>query len=485
MDRRIFIPALACACASTTPPPPLPGKYDFPSGPDVFDGLTAVEWIDGQTYGVHWVTESSDTVTIEARSSDGVLLNVWQGLSSGASIEVIHSGPVDFVAMTQDGVGREQVLRQWPGENRLMELGTVPFQGGMDVAGDGDLAVLAGGTHPDIDALIVDISDPKSPQQVGTIGGIDEVRDVHLEGSILYTASDCACMRGDDRFATWGGVGVRIYELADPSRPELLATIGGDDASVHNLFVEDGLLYLVSLLDQQLSIYDIRDPSRPTLTTRWIPPGMGGPHDVMARGRTAWVAGPFGLATLDLSDPAWADLTMIQTDADLDHPHDSGLPPPPHGPDDDLSITGFHNIWPSEDGSVLFTSREVLGGRLEAWDASDPRHIEPLSAWPEEEPNSIHNVHIWGDYAFTAWYHDGLRVLDISDPTRPTEVGVIETNDRDTTPIDKPDIRGAWGIWPYGDHVLGGDTETGLWVAEFHPHVTTRDPQPAAVVPGE
>jgi hypothetical protein len=176
---------------------------------------------------------------------------------------------------------------------------------------------------------------------------------------------------------------------------------------------------------------------------------------------------------------------MIQTDADLDHPHDTGAPPPPpHGPDDEeLPVTGFHNVWPSEDGSVLFTSREMLGGRLEVWDASDPSHVEPLSTWPDEEPNSIHNVHTWGDYAFTAWYHDGLRVLDVSTPERPVLVGSVATNDVDMPPIDKPDIRGAWGIWPYGEYVIGGDTETGLWVAEFHPRVTTRDGIPRARVP--
>jgi len=451
--------------------------------PTTFDGLLAVEWLGEQDFALHF-QPPSEPVTVEARAADGSLLSRWDDPSPGAAVTVDHDGPIDFVATLADGTGAAQTLRQWPGEDRFVEVGTFGFRGGMDVAGEGNLAVLAGGMHPEIDALIVDISNPSAPDAVGVIEGVDEIRDVHLEGGILYTASDCACMRGDERFDAWGGVGVRIYDLADPTRPELLATIGGDDASVHNLYVEDGLLYLVSLLDQQISIYDISDPANPTLTTRWVPPVMGGPHDVMARGRTAWVAGPFGMAVLDLTDPSWADLTLLQTDADFEHAHDTGAPaPPPHAPDGELVTMGFHNIWPSEDGTVLFTSREVIGGRLEVWDASDPRHVEPLSAWPESEPNSIHNVHVWGDYAFTAWYHDGLRVLDVSDPANPTLAGQIETNDQDTVPIDMPDIRGAWGIWPYGEYVLGGDTETGLWIAELHPRVTTRDGLPRAVVP--
>ena len=472
---------LGSACAVETPDKLPVAPAVEPAEASDFDGLTAVEWTGGMTYAAHW-EPTSEPVTVEARTEDGRLLDSWSGIDPGTTLTVDHNAAVDFVAVTEDGTGSAHVMRQWPGDNRLVELGRVPFRGGMDVAAEGSLAVLAGGMHPDIDALIVDISEPTDPQAVGVIEGVDEIRDVHLEDGILYTASDCACRRDDERFEAWGGVGVRIYDLADPARPELLATIGDDDASVHNLYVEDGLLYLVSLLDQQISIYDVADPANPALVTRWVPPVMGGPHDVMARGRKAWIAGPFGLAALDMTEPTDPQLVLLQTDEDLDHPHDSGLPPPPHGPDDPLTVTGFHNVWPSADGTVLYTSRETIGGRLEVWDASNPRHVEPFSSWPEDEPNCIHNVHAWGDYAFTAWYHDGLRVFDVSDPARPTLVGSVQTNDVDTVPLDRPDIKGAWGIWPYGDQVIGGDTETGLWVAEFHPRSTTRGAQPRAVV---
>lgn len=472
--------SLACACSGDLFYAPVSREPLGRIGS--FDGLTAVEWSGDMDYVMHF-GPTERPVTVEARTEDDILLGTWSGVEPGGTVTVDHDGAIDFVVSTADGTGSAHVLRQWPGEERLVEVGSLSFRGGMDVAGEGDLAVLAGGTHPDTDVLIVDISDPRSPQPVGAIEGVDPVRDVHLADGVLYAASDCDCTRGDSDFDAWGGVGVRIYDLADPAQPTLLATIGGDDASVHNLYVEDGLLYLVSMLDQQLSVYDISDPGNPTLTTRWQPPVMGGPHDVMARGRTAWVAGPFGMAGLDLSDPTRASINFIQTEQDLDHPHDTGLLPPPHGPEGDLELAGFHNLWPSEDGSVLFTSREIVGGRLEMWDASDPDHVEPLSAWPDDEPNCIHNVHAWGDYAFTAWYQDGLRVFDVSDPRSPTLVGAVETNTVTSTPVDRPDIRGAWGIWPYGEYVLGGDTETGLWVTEFHPRVTTRGVLPLAVVP--
>lgn len=450
-----------------------------------FDGIRFATWQPGDRFELRWDPPAGRTVQVRARAPDGTLLKSWSTTQSSLTVHLPDAGTMWFDAALPDGTGADIRLQQWSGENRLVALGNYDFRGGMDVAGEGTVAVLAGGTNDTVDAAILDVSNPAHPSLLGTITGVPEIRDVHLEDGILYSASDCVCMPGDARWEAWSGVGVRIHDLSDPTRPVELATIGGDDASVHNLYVEDGLLYLVSLFEPRVAIYDITEPASPVLVGTWSPGFLGALHDVVARGRTAWVVGPFGMVQLDVTDPGAPVVQMLQTSDDLDRrdPSDTGGAPPPHGPDEAPTDIGFHNLWPSEDGQFFFTSREVVGGRLEIWDAMDLSHIEPIAAWPADEPNSIHNVHVWGDYAFAAWYHDGLRVLDVSDPWEPTLIGNIETNNRTMAPIDRPDIRGAWGIWPYGKHVLGGDTDTGLWVAEFHPIVVGRDGPPLARIP--
>ena len=75
-----------------------------------------------------------------------------------------------------------------------------------------------------------------------TAADLGQVRDVELHGGILYAASDCNCQPDTPEFDAWDGVGVRLYDLADPTAPRLLATIGAPTASVHNLTVSGGVL---------------------------------------------------------------------------------------------------------------------------------------------------------------------------------------------------------------------------------------------------
>ena len=57
-----------------------------------------------------------------------------------------------------------------------------------------------------------------------------------------------------------------------------------------------------------------------------------------------------------------------------------------------------------------------------------------------------HNLYIVGDRMYQANYQAGLRVLDISDPEHPREVGFF-----DTTPYgaDPPGFNGAWTAYPF------------------------------------
>jgi len=40
---------------------------------------------------------------------------------------------------------------------------------------------------------------------------------------------------------------------------------------------------------------------------------------------------------------------------------------------------------------------------------------------------SIHNIMAFGTKAYFTHYQDGVRVLDISDPTQPTQIGYFNT----------------------------------------------------------
>ena len=60
--------------------------------------------------------------------------------------------------------------------------------------------------------------------------------------------------------------------------------------------------------------------------------------------------------------------------------------------------------------------------------------------------NTDHNLYVKGDKVFQSNYVSGLRVLDISDPTEPEEVGFF-----DTVPFgdDSPRFDGSWSNYPF------------------------------------
>jgi hypothetical protein len=111
--------------------------------------------------------------------------------------------------------------------------GELALPGAMDVWGEGDVVVVAGGDNPSTSVLVADISDPANPRALSTITGVPGVRDVELHDGLPYVASDCNCFPDSPEAAAWGGIGLRIYDLADPTRPVLLSAVGGTAASIH------------------------------------------------------------------------------------------------------------------------------------------------------------------------------------------------------------------------------------------------------------
>ena len=56
-----------------------------------------------------------------------------------------------------------------------------------------------------------------------------------------------------------------------------------------------------------------------------------------------------------------------------------------------------------------------------------------------------HNQIINGNYVYTAHYHDGVYIHDISDPNNPILVAFYDTFD----PTHYNSYMGAWGVYPF------------------------------------
>jgi choice-of-anchor B domain-containing protein len=112
-----------------------------------------------------------------------------------------------------------------------------------------------------------------------------------------------------------------------------------------------------------------------------------------------------------------------------------------------------HQGWVSDDHRYFFLGDELdeLSGtapqtRTLVWDIEDLDDPVLATEYMGETSASDHNLYIQGRYMYQSNYVAGMRVIDISDPTAPVEVGYF-----DTVPFgdDIPGFSGSWSNYPY------------------------------------
>jgi sugar lactone lactonase YvrE len=249
--------------------------------------------------------------------------------------------------------------------------------------------------------------------------------------------------------------GIQILDISDPANPLELAKYTDDfPFGVHNSFIVGDLVYLVEN-SGGLRIVDIADPRAPFEIGHWEIPqseqerfSFPSLHDLSVSGDRAYLAyAEAGLRILDVSDPR--------------NPIQIGVYTYPGG--------WTHSAEPGANGDLVYLTDEQPGGFMRVIDVSDlanPREIAQYksSSGPVEGDSeiSIHNILVKGDLVYVANYQDGFRVVDVSDPTDPVEVGfyiISESYDGF--------FNGAWTSFPANGLVFVSDLTHGLFIFRF------------------
>src|SRR5690606_28534245 len=107
--------------------------------------------------------------------------------------------------------------------------------------------------------------------------------------------------------------------------------------------------------------------------------------------------------------------------------------------------TFSHNIWVTADGQFAYTTDEVSGAYLAAYDVSDPTDIIEVDRIQSSPGAGVipHNTHVIGNHIVTSYYSDGVVVHDVTHPYNMIEVGNYDTYPGQTTSYD-----GCWGAYP-------------------------------------
>jgi hypothetical protein len=113
-------------------------------------------------------------------------------------------------------------------------------------------------------------------------------------------------------------------------------------------------------------------------------------------------------------------------------------------------------------------------GFLRIYDLSDPKHPRQISTFATElarqcpPPDggwyTIHNPFVVGDTAYISWYADGVRVLDISNPTNPREIAFFVPPDRPSPSAFLGGKASVWGVYVQNDLIFISDINTGLYI---------------------
>lgn len=126
-----------------------------------------------------------------------------------------------------------------------------------------------------------------------------------------------------------------------------------------------------------------------------------------------------------------------------------------------------HNIWPSADGATVYTTDEISGAFVAAYDISNLQQIQELDRVQSQEGTAVipHNTHVKGAYLVTSYYSDGIVVHDAHDPANLIKLGSF-----DTYPGQTPGFDGCWGVYPFfaSNKAVAADITEGLFVLQIN-----------------
>ena len=324
----------------------------------------------------------------------------------------------------------------------------------------------------------VDLTDPANPVYLGelplTEGATPNMwRDIKVYRDHAFVVADNA-----------GAHGVQVFDLTrlrDVSNPpatfEATARYDGIH-SAHNIVIneETGFAYVVGAsgggetCGGGLHMVDIRDPRNPTFAGCFADAatgnmGTGYSHDAQCvryqgpdeeyRDREICLgANENSLSISDVTDKVAPVAVSSAT-----YP----------------SAGYLHQGWLSDDHRYFYMNDETdeLAGsvsrtRTLVWDISELEDPVLVREHFGTTGASDHNLYVLGDFMYQANYLSGLRILDISNPEEPREVGFF-----DTVPFgeDKPGFAGAWSVYPYFESgvIIVSSIKEGLFVLKKRP----------------
>jgi len=324
----------------------------------------------------------------------------------------------------------------------------------------------------------VDISDPSQPVYVGQLpmtpgSQANSWRDIKVYRDHAYVVADGAGQHGIQVLDL-----TKLRQYAGSPITFEADTVYHGIASAHNIVIneESGFAYAVGsnsggdTCGGGLHMVDIREPKNPKFAgcfsdTETGTQRTGYSHDaqcVMYKGPDTQYQGREICIGSNETAISIADVT------------DKANPKP-------ISRASYPNVsythqgWFTEDHRYFLVNDEgdevsgvVPRTRTLIWDLADLDDPQLVKEYLGETAASDHNLYIRGNLVYESNYASGLRIIDITDPLNPREVGFF-----DTQPVGEnvPGFTGSWSNYPFFQSgvIAVSSIEQGVFFLRYKP----------------
>lgn len=325
---------------------------------------------------------------------------------------------------------------------------------------------LSGKVEPN-GTTIIDVADPKDPKIIVHLPGREGAESRAVQVAERYFDGKDYLLRNQeaDRFT-----GFEVWDITDRHAPRLVSEIGGF-TEAHKAWwdVKTGFAYFSGVWPgwsgRHLMIYDLTNPHKPRFVTNWGLHGQApgetgrrvGLHHPVVSGDRAYLSYLFGgdVVVLDISEKGRPKkIAQISSLPGLTRSHTTV---PYVVPRKSPAAAGA-----GKQRRLLVVSEEALASncmesrpQLFIFDAEDESKPFLLTAFqiPEGDfckrggrfgPHQIAETKdgtlITGALVYVAYFNAGLRVVDISEPSQPNEVGFYVPESGSGRPVQTNDV---------------------------------------------
>lgn len=320
--------------------------------------------------------------------------------------------------------------------------------------------------------------------EVAIIGGIEDIFFVNVTSpanpTIIYT-HHVENGSGGDNMSLWrdfqtydhyayavsdeGAAGLLVFDLSQvPTTVTMVHQTTEFFTRTHTIFIDEqqGRLYAggSNTVSNGVVILDLEgNPEEPVLLQNAPLNTLGGGyvHDLYVRNNIAYCSHG-SLSKIQIYDMTnTANISVVGT---IENYPEAGY---------------NHSSWLNEEQTMLVMCDETHGSDVKLVDVTDPANIsndDIYTFYSELEgagapgASVAHNPFIVGDYAYIAYYHDGVQVFDFTDPA---DIELLAFYDTYPDNNGYSGYDGCWGVYPFfpSGIVIASDQNYGLYVLEI------------------